>query len=106
MNCINANESFLTGLSGYAENLPVMTAKEYEAWKNNGLSVTFPDIVVNDKLDVQDANLPEGIAAMILQMIPAKYHADVNRNGNVSIADLCKLIDMLVKGQTTLGTQE
>lgn len=103
---LNANESYLPVAKGTAENLPVMTAKEYEAWKNNGLSVTFPDIVVNDKLDVQDANLPEGIAAMILQMIPAKYHADVNRNGNVSIADLCKLIDMLVKGQTTLGTQE
>lgn len=98
--CISANESYLDLEEGAPVSLPVMTEAEYAAWKNDGAETTFPDIKVDNELNLKDANLPEGIAAMILEQIPAKYHADVNRNGRVSVGDLCKLIDMLIKNQS------
>lgn len=111
--CINGNESFLRLPQG-TPSLPAMTAEEYKAWKNNDKETTFPDINVDNKLDADDVyyvptaegDVYGGIVAMILEQIPEKYHADVNKNGVVSIADVCKLIGKLLKGETTLENQE
>ena len=102
--CLNANESYLEVASGSAEKLPVMTAEEYAIWSQLGTDASLaPDIYEDGSVNVADANLPNGIAAMILEKIPAKYRADISKNGKVSIEDLCKFIQQLIDGKLPLA---
>lgn len=105
--CINANESFLQVERGTADNLRVMTATEYKNWKNNGAETTFPDVHEDGVLNLADVYKTNdgyaGIVAMILKLIDEKWSADVDKNGKISIADVCKLIKKLQNGQTTFG---
>lgn len=104
LNCLNANESYLEVESGSAANLPVMTAEEYAIWSQLGTDASLaPDIYEDGSVNVADANLPNGIAAMILEKIPAKYRADISKNGKVSIEDLCKFIQQLIDGKVSLA---